>query len=332
MNIYELAPRFRALFDGLDSAFGTGEGKWIKRPPRTEDFIRHLQGEGPGLGIAPLRPDDTVKFAAIDLDSPDFELAREFQRWIPGVSFIERSRSGNAHVWVFFSEPCEAWVAAGILRYAVTSATNKPVEVFPKQTTFDRVRLGNYINLPYHGDQRPVLEWLEADHPENPTDEAGHALYKLDEFIWEAEHALNSPEDWRKRADWLLITDPALSRGEPSGEFGENPNLHICTSWIMDGVMEGTRPIAQGHRSVVYFNLAKQFANCSMWDFDEALEVLIDLRDRSDRDLGQPPKPTSELQRYLRNAYDKMYTSTGCDDPVFLPYAHPNCPIAHGRR
>jgi hypothetical protein len=298
----------------------------------------HLEGKGPGLGIGPLRPDNTVKFAAIDLDKPDFDAAREFQRWIPGPSFIERSRSGNAHVWVFFAEPLEAWVAMGILKYAIDAAGYKHVEVFPKAHDFSRVALGNYINLPYHGDQRPILRdpgdvepIQDSWHPDEMAErEAAAKHMALEEFIEAAEDARNDPEDWRKRASWLLITDPALKRGEQQ-EFGTQSRLHMCADYVLEGALSGDRPVAQGHRSVVYFNLAKQFANCEFWTREEAREALRAIRDASDSALGQPRKSDSELDRYLRNAYDKRYTSTGCDDPVFEPYAHPDCPIAHPR-
>jgi hypothetical protein len=88
-----------------------------------------LQGDGPGIGIAPLRPDSKVGFAAIDLDEPDFDAARRMQEFIPGTSWIERSRSGNAHIWVFFVEPIDAWVPMGVLRYATTAVGKQGVEV-----------------------------------------------------------------------------------------------------------------------------------------------------------------------------------------------------------
>jgi hypothetical protein len=69
-----------------------------------------------------------------------------------------------------------------------------------------------------------------------------------------------------------------------------------------------------------------------MWTREEALDVLFAVAEASEEAHPQPRKPRSELQRYLNNAYEKRYTSTGCDDPVFSPYAHPDCPIANPRR
>ena len=62
------------------------------------------------IGCYPLLPDDTVKFAAIDLDKESWrsdsasicEVLRELE--LPVAR--ERSRSGNgAHLWFFFEEP-----------------------------------------------------------------------------------------------------------------------------------------------------------------------------------------------------------------------------------
>lgn len=346
--------RFMALFQGLDIAFGTGRGEWVKRAPRFEDWRKHLDGVGAGMGIAPLRPDNTVMFAAIDLDEPDFDAAREMQTYIPGVTWLERSRSGNAHVWTFFREPLEAWVAMGVLKEATLAAGKNHVEVFPKNHDFSKVKLGNYINLPFHGDQRPILEFvdLQEDEPmlweaagrdgavgffnvpewedsEGPphgvmlSDSTGLAPVSLQRFLIEAEEARNSAEDWRKKARWMLISPPE-SR-EKTQEFGEQRNLHICAEHIISG---DAGPVTEGHRSVVYFSLAKQLTNWEAVDHDEVVEIMRSVN----ADAGRDSIPDDELLRIIGNAERGQFTSTGCDDPLFQPFAHPDCPIANPRR
>lgn len=310
----QLVQRFQKLHSGLDVAFGTGKGQWIKRPPTQFDFSQHLQGAGAGIGIAPLRQDSTVLFAAIDLDEPDFAAAREMQQYIPGASFVERSRSGNAHIWCYFSAPVEAWVPMGILREATYAAGKDHVEVFPKNHDFARVKLGSYINLPYHGSSRRIQQPCDTphDHQEIP----GWECLTLEMFLDAAEASLNDPADWRRRADWLQLSSPA-SR-ENAAEFGTQRHLHICAQHIISG---DAGPVVTGHRSVVYFNLAKQLLNWEQLDEAEALEIM--------RKVNQDSAPDSiedrELVRILGNARGK--TSTGCDDPVFAPYRHPSCRI-----
>jgi len=309
MNVYELQPRFTKLFSGLDVAFGTGKGQWVKRPPRPQDFCDHLEGKGPGIGIAPLRPDNTVLFAAIDLDEPDFEAAREMQEYIPGPSFVESSRSGNAHVWVFFESPIPAWVPMGILKEATRAAGKDHVEVFPKNHDFSKVKLGNYINLPYHGDSRKVI-W-HGGH----MDEYG---LPLSAFLQLAEEDRNDPEKWRKRADWMQIHSP--EDRESTTEFGKQAHLHICAQHIIEHA--DTNPIGVGHRAAVYFALSKQLVNWQDCSHEEALDML-----RSVNEASPDRIPDSELRRILGNAERGRFRSTGCDDPLVQPYCHPDCPI-----
>jgi diadenosine tetraphosphate (Ap4A) HIT family hydrolase len=323
-NLYELQPRFAALFDGLDIAFGTGRGEWVKRPLTKEDWIKHLQGHGPGIGIAPLRKDNTVAFAAIDLDEPDFDAAREMQEYIPGPSFIERSRSGNAHVWVFFSDPCPAWLAMGVLKEATLAAGKDHVEVFPKNHDFARVRLGNYINLPYHGDERPIIASSWEDHSDgwDPTGVELECEWPLEVFLTDAERTRNDPKDWHRRAALMLIAPP--NEREKKANFGEAKTLHICAEHLIANMDEN--PVLEGHRAVVYFNLAKALTNWTELDHQEALEIMREVNAASPDTIED-----RELRRILGNAERGQFTSTGCDDPLFAPYAHPDCPIAHPR-
>lgn len=314
-EIYRNVGRFRELHTGLDIAFGTGKGMWIKRAPSLEDFTHHLLGHDSGIGIAPLMPDSNVHFAAIDLDEPDFDAAREMQAYIPGISWLEKSRSGNAHIWVYFSAPIEAWLVMGVLREATIAAGKQHVEVFPKNHDFSRVQLGNYINLPFHGDERPILSSsIDSRNAESPT---------LAQFVAEALEVRNTPESWRQKAKWLMISPP--EQREQTATFGKQPNLHICAEHILSGA---AGPITYGHRSIVYFSLAKMLTNWEHCDHDEALELL-----RSVNEASAPDSiPDSELCRILGNAERGQFTSTGCDDPVFAPFAHPDCPIANPRR
>lgn len=312
--------RFMKLFSGLDTAYGTGEGRWIHEKPTRVQFSEHLAGQGPGLGIAPLRSDATVTFAAIDLDEPDFDTARELAALVPGTAFIERSRSGNAHIFVFFSEPVEAWVPRGILRACVAAIGKRHVEVFPKQDKLRLGMVGNYVNLPYYGDTRKVIMWNEGRH-KSPL--RWHSMdMSLETFIDDAEQTLNSPSDWRKRAHWLDIKSP-VDRETSDHEFGTQPYLHRCAEYLIEHHEDN--PIMEGHRAVVYFALSKMLANCALFDRDESLAILNTLNEES-------PDPISdgELHRIYMNAERGEFRSTGCDDPLFLPYADPDCPIANG--
>lgn len=315
-----LVARFQSLYQGLPEAFGTGRGEWIKRPPKREDFRAHLAGVGPGLGIAPLRRDGTVMFAAIDLDEPDFAAALAMQDFIPGPSFIERSRSGNAHILVYFAAPIEAWVARGILKEVILAAGKAHVEVFPKADRLMPGMLGSYINLGCYGDDRPVMMTGQVD---DHADSHGLSAYSLEGFVAAAEETKNLPDAWRKRARWLQISSPEERLRERS-EFGTQQTLHCCAEHIIASRDEN--PVVDGHRAIVYFNLAKMLCNYEGFDLDEAFAMMQLVNDSSPDAI-----PDSELRKILSNAERGRFTSTGCDDPVMAPYVHPDCPIAHPR-
>jgi hypothetical protein len=68
------------------------------------DYLNHLNGTQV-LGIYPALENNTTCFAAIDIDDPKFEIAKEVSLLLPQPNYIERSRTGNHHVWMFFRDP-----------------------------------------------------------------------------------------------------------------------------------------------------------------------------------------------------------------------------------
>lgn len=315
------------LFRGRTDAFGTGRGQWIKETPIELRYNQHLKGIGPGLGIAPLLDDGTVWFAAIDLDEPDFEAARELQKFLSfGTTWIERSRSGNAHVWAFFAEPIPAWIPRGIMREAIAAIGKPAVEIFPKQNALREGMLGNYINLPYYGDSRPMLGWVSDKYGD--VNRMIQFNVVLDYFVKRALDSLNDPNTWRKRAEWLLIAPPEHRHTEQA-EFGTGKELHMCAEWIVANRDEN--PIAEGHRNAVYFALAKQLSHYEGFGHDEVWAMLCMVRDSADQ-KGVDHVPDAELRRILGNAERGGFTSTDCDNPLLSPYVHPDCPIAKGTR
>ena len=299
---------FAKLFSGRDDAFGHGGGGIVRSNLGLAQYAAHLDGSGLGLGVFPLMDDGTVYFAAIDLDEPNFDLAQTLRDLLPGAEFIERTRSGNVHVWAFFSRRIEAWVARGIMRRAVEAVGRPQTEIFPKQDRLLPGMVGNYINLPYHGKERPILE-----------SESLISL-PLDYFIREAR--TNDPEEWRERARSLGIRPPAERTDQ--AEFGQQETLHECAEYIIAN--RETNPIREGQRNIVYFNVAKQLLNWKGTDDYSAWEAL-QMLEQASPDRMNP----GELRRIFENAMRGEYTSTGCDDPAMAPYVSPTCPIAHPR-
>lgn len=321
-SIESLTPRFAALFDGRKDAYGVGKGGVRRVPPDAPAawaamYRLHLEGVDDGIGVFPVRDDSTVKFAAIDLDEPNFDLAVELADLLPGHVWIERSRSGNAHVFSFFAEPCPAWSARAVLRAATFALGRPEVEAFPKQAELRPGMVGNYLNLPYHGEERPMI-WQTGDTA--PWNSA-RGRYSLAAFLHDAEPRLNDPEEWTRRAR-AIGAEPPGSR-QPGAEFGTRGGLHVCAEYMLEH--KDDNPLAPGHRHVVLFNLAKMLLNCRDYDESDALLVL-----EGYNDAGVLPLGRRDLEQMVENAARGGWTSTGCDDPVMHPYVSPDCPIAHG--
>lgn len=168
---------FAGLFNGYSKGYGrtdlTGSrgkrndnGKiqgqsWTERgEPTLAHYRAHLEGVGHGLGIFPLRDDDTVVFGAIDIDRYDLnhaELeARITRLGLPLIMF--KSKSGGAHLYCFTTAPVEASLMrdrlaeyAALLGHAKQRNGKDDTELFPKQSArFNDTDWGSWINLPYY--------------------------------------------------------------------------------------------------------------------------------------------------------------------------------------
>jgi len=70
-------------------------------------YFQHLQGEEI-VGVYPLQLDGRTSFACVDIDSSDLEIATQVRELLPQPNYLEISRSGNYHIWMFFSTPISA--------------------------------------------------------------------------------------------------------------------------------------------------------------------------------------------------------------------------------
>lgn len=152
--------RFTELFVGGDQAHGLWDerrGAKTERGPATpERYVEHLAGKL-GLGLVPVRRDGTCRFAAIDIDIDSIDhvalLAKVLARKLPLSVF--RSKSGGAHLTLFMQEPgLPATKVIQTLKRWATLLGYPAAEVFPKQTKVTKKNLGNWINLPYFGDEK----------------------------------------------------------------------------------------------------------------------------------------------------------------------------------
>lgn len=140
--------------------------------------------------------------------------------------------------------------------------------------------------------------------------------YPLESWLQFALDTLNDPQDWRVRAEFMQLTPPETRINE--SEWGTQPVLHVCAQHVLEHRFDN--PVRDGARHSVMFSMARMLRNWREVDDDEAWELL-----QMVNETALPPLPDGELRRQFENAHG--LTSTGCDEPAFDAYAHPDCPI-----
>lgn len=130
----------------------------------------HLRGKDEAgrpftMGVYPMLPDETVRFAAIDFDKAtwrdDAAAVRDAARGAGYEPAVERSRSGTgAHLWFFFDGAVAARDARDFVSRLLATALEKSPgigldsydRIFPNQDTMPKGGFGNLIALPLqHG-------------------------------------------------------------------------------------------------------------------------------------------------------------------------------------
>jgi TOTE conflict system primase-like protein len=167
--VADVAEQFMSRFRGYSGAHGTYEEEdrdpgtskvGIKRtahtrkhPPTVALWSRHLAGQY-HLGIIPLTEQNDCWWGAIDIDVYDgldhMALVRQLASLkVPSV--VCRTKSGGAHVYVFFNQPVPAYVAQPKLYEIAAAIGHGGTEVFPKQAERAETGTGNWLNMPYYG-------------------------------------------------------------------------------------------------------------------------------------------------------------------------------------
>lgn len=161
--------QYVALFSGNTSAYGTEQGGCVRQDVTVSHFKAHLEGRE-SIGVYPMVYIDNewiVHWGCVDLDVKaehkrrwDYETrddawvaANNLRRALAAMdleAWVESTKSGGFHVWVFSRD----WVYAADMRHCLLAACRlvdvPPTEVNPKNTHFDDpTALGNYVRLPY---------------------------------------------------------------------------------------------------------------------------------------------------------------------------------------
>lgn len=260
----DLLERFWNLYDGLDRAHGiynidpdlaekkekgekiTGAPQTIQEKVEMDHWDKHVHGKQ-GLGIVPIRDDQCCVFAALDIDEYNLDLKALNQKVhnmkLPFVTC--RTKSGGAHLYVFFSEPVKADLVRKQLEEFGKALGYPAVEIFPKQKVLRSDDIGNWINMPYY-------DCAKADgsvkaHSRYGYAEDGKALPSLEAFLDYAENHKISGKDFAKikvvEADVPVKDGPAclqtLFMKAPVTQGGRNNVLTTTAVYLKEKYGDG---------------------------------------------------------------------------------------------
>jgi len=296
-----LAEQFHLLFEGhpenyglseLTGSVGARDGKietenhCTHKPLTARIWEKHLNGER-SIYVFPLRPDHTVRWAALDVDIyTDEDVLKDIYKKVSQYKLPLipcRSKSGGLHLYWFFSEPVLAATAIDRIRLIAAFIGQASCEVFPKHSELGShegsVVYGNGLNMPYVKN-----EMRYAYRPEDPS----YAL-SATEFLDYAKELSSTNETLNA----FMLPD---IEGEPW------PDGPPCLNTIFTDVLNTV------HRNDLLFNLVLYFKKSN----PDKVEALLTAANQK---LAEPLE-TPEVARVLKSATKKDYHYKCSQQPI----------------
>lgn len=259
----------------------------LRTGPSPELWEKHILGEQP-LGVIPIMQDGGCYWGVIDVDRYDLvhmDIVRSVDKLgLPAI--VCRSKSGGAHIFVFFKEPIPAADLMAKLREWAAALGYGDCEIFPKQTEVleDRGDLGNWLNMPYFDADRGTRYAIRED---------GRAL-SIEKFLELADTKKMTPREFIASSPVFAISTDGNS------DLDDGPP---CLQYLASvGVSEGGR----NNALFAFGVLAKK-------KFPDGWET--ELEDWNRRFLD-PPLSTDEVSLILRSLRKKDYTYKCKDSPI----------------
>jgi hypothetical protein len=286
--------KFKNIFEGLKIAYGqyqkgdrdeNGKQKgkaFIVRGNVTDDlWEKHLNGEGPALGIIPITENNTCRWGCIDIDEYNFD-HRSLINNIRSLNLplvVCRSKSGGAHVFLFTKDFIPASQMQGALKKMAITLGYEGSEIFPKQVEIlvERGDTGNFLNLPYHN-QMKGLRYAIKDNGEAATMEEFFELY--DKYAQE-------------KVENVVIQKPKIIEAFEDGP----PCLNKLAK---DGFGEGARNNA-------LFNIAVYYKQAKPDSWEDELV-------KANMEYMKPPLGNTEVQMLIKSVNRKGYDKYRCKD------------------
>ena len=295
-----LPEKLFSIFRGSDIAHGTfiskgtsvngkkqGTAKVIREPTTVEMWKQHLNGEV-GLGIIPIKSDNTCFWGAIDIDQYDIDHKKISENLvknkIPAV--VGRTKSGGAHIWIFVSSAVQAVDMQRKMTELAAALGFSGSEIFPKQTTIllERGDTGNFLNMPYFSGSKSTRYAFNDE---------GQAI-NVEAFIELAKKKTITANKFLELDCTFGVTKSTLQDGPPCLQ-------HLCSQGF-----------AEGSRNNALFNLG---VYARLFDGDN-WENLIQ---RYNMDYLDPPLSHSEVGAVIRQLKKKEYFYK-CEDQPIKPF------------
>ena len=289
--------KFKNIFEGLKIAYGQyqkgeriGNGSkqkgkaFIVRKNVSDDlWEKHLQGEGPALGIIPIREDSTCRWGCIDIDSYNLNHSSLIQS-IRNVNYpliVCRSKSGGAHVFLFTKEFISAALMQQTLKKIAKVLGYEGSEIFPKQTEIlvERGDTGNFLNLPYYNETKG-LRYAIDDQGNAASLESFYSMY--DQYACTENQIREIKFEDKKIEEAFPAGPPCLNKLASTG-FGE------------------------GSRNNALFNIAVYYkqAHPDSWE-DKIVEANLKYM--------EPKLSNGEVQQLIKSVNRKGYDKYRCKD------------------
>ena len=224
--------KFIEIFSGLNVAYGKfipedkndagklqGKNQIIRQPDGLPEELweDHLNGKV-SLGIIPIDENNKCRWGCIDIDKYNgfdhLKLIKKIRaNNLPLIVF--RSKSGGAHIFMFFTVPVKASLVQSRLKEFASFLGCASSEIFPKQVKLllDKGQTGNYLNLPYF-DADSTERYALDDEGKPCSLESFYSMYSI-------YAQPNADEEFLKLEDYFVEGPPCLNtlyhNGVPEG-------------------------------------------------------------------------------------------------------------------
>jgi len=314
--IAECLQVFRSLFVARPDAHAIwrGDQPVALREPLTDDVLAaHLAGEyrvGTYLIIGGKR----TPFLVFDVDADSRRIVRKIAKRLRKThvrAYVERSKSKGYHIWIFFDKPVRAAQARAFAKFVLRGLENEKIEIFPKQDQVTEDSLGNCIWLPLFGLDIERKRTVFLDHDMKPVRKQWRFL----------RHIERAP---KKRIQQICkeLPPPSIKAFPrlPKFEGKSGLNLPTCAQTIL---FQG---VADGHRNVALFTLAKHLRNTGI-ERDRVQNLVSGANEQC-----QPPLEDCEVASIIGSVFKGGYTSLGCEDPFVASLCGERCPVKRGEK